>query len=64
MEGNKVQLGNNVECDIVGVGDIRIRMYDGIVRILTRVRHVSDMKNKLDFLKYPGFNSVLVYFRR
>jgi hypothetical protein len=30
-------MGNNVACKIVGIGTIRIRMHDGIVRALTNV---------------------------
>ena len=37
-------MGNNVVCKIVGIGNIRIKMFDGQVRILTNVCHVSDLK--------------------
>ncbi|KAF5442569.1 hypothetical protein F2P56_035213 [Juglans regia] len=34
-------------CDIVGIGLIEIKMYDGIVRILSNVRHVLFLKKNL-----------------
>ena len=40
-------IGNNVACDVVGRGTIRIKMHDGIVRTLTNVRHVPDLKKNL-----------------
>jgi hypothetical protein len=47
VNGGLVLMGNNVACKIVGIGSIRIRMYDGIVRILTNVRHIPDLKKNL-----------------
>ena len=43
-------MGNNVSCKIVGVGSIRIYMFDGIVRMLTNVRHVLELKKGLIYL--------------
>jgi len=45
--GGIVLMGNNVACDVVGRGTIRIKMHDGIVRTLTNVRHVPDLKKNL-----------------
>jgi hypothetical protein len=42
-----VFMGNGISCKIVGVGSIRIRMFDGIVRKLTDVRHVPEIKKKM-----------------
>ena len=39
-----VFMGNGIPCKIVGVGSIRIRMFDGIVRELTDVRYVPNLK--------------------
>ncbi|KAK8937136.1 hypothetical protein KSP39_PZI011924 [Platanthera zijinensis] len=36
--GGRVRMGNQSECEISGVGSIRIRMFDGVVRTLTDVR--------------------------
>ena len=40
-------MGNNVTCKTVGIGSIRIKMYDGIVRTLTDVRHVPELRKNL-----------------
>jgi len=42
VNGSFVFMGNNVSCQIVGIGNIRIKMYDNIVRTLTSVRHVPE----------------------
>jgi hypothetical protein len=39
-----VFMGNGIPCKTVGVGSIRIRMLDGIVRELTDVRYVPELK--------------------
>ncbi|KAL0355895.1 UNVERIFIED_CONTAM: Retrovirus-related Pol polyprotein from transposon TNT 1-94 [Sesamum radiatum] len=42
-----VYLGDDRCCNIAGVGDVRIKMYDGTVRTLCDVRHISDLKKNL-----------------
>jgi hypothetical protein len=42
-----VFMGNGIPCKIVGVGSIRIRMFEGIVRELTDVRYVLELKSNL-----------------
>jgi hypothetical protein len=42
-----VFMGNGIPCKIVGVGSIRIRISDGIVRELTDVRYVPELKSNL-----------------
>jgi hypothetical protein len=42
-----VFMGNDIPCKTVGVGSVRIRMFDGIVRELTYVRHVPKLKSNL-----------------
>ena len=34
-------LGDNHSCKTVGVGSVKIKIFDGVIRTLTRVRHVS-----------------------
>ena len=34
-----VYMGNDVTCNIVGIGSIQLQMFDGTTRILTDVRH-------------------------
>ncbi|KAL0297634.1 UNVERIFIED_CONTAM: Retrovirus-related Pol polyprotein from transposon TNT 1-94 [Sesamum radiatum] len=45
-----VYLGDDRCCNIVSVGDVRIKMYGGTVRTLSDVRHISDLKKNLIFL--------------
>jgi hypothetical protein len=60
-------MGNNVAYKIVGIGTIRIRVHDGIVRTLTNVRHIPDLKKNLISLgtldslgyKYSGEGGVI-----
>ena len=47
FDGGVVLMGNNAACKVVGKGTVRIKMYDGIVRTLTDVRHVPDLKKNL-----------------
>ncbi|KAK3038286.1 hypothetical protein RJ639_029874 [Escallonia herrerae] len=47
FDGGKVLMGNNVTCKVVGIGSIQIRMHDGIVRTLTDVRHVPELRKNL-----------------
>ncbi|KAJ4967885.1 hypothetical protein NE237_014586 [Protea cynaroides] len=47
IEGASVLVGNNAVCKIVGIGTVRIKCHDGIVRTLTDVRHIPDLKKNL-----------------
>ena len=42
-----VYLGDDRCCNIVGIGEVRIKMYDGTVRTLCDVRHIPDLKKNL-----------------
>jgi hypothetical protein len=42
-----VLMGNDMACKIVGIGTIKVKMYDKIVRTLTEVRHVPELKKNL-----------------
>ncbi|GLT72015.1 hypothetical protein SLA2020_439880 [Shorea laevis] len=67
VNGGTVLMGNDVACKIVGIGTIKIRMHDGIVRTLTNVRHIPDLKKNLISLgtldslgyKYSGEGGVI-----
>jgi hypothetical protein len=39
-----VFMGNAIPCKTIGVGSIRTRMFDGIVKELTDVRYVPKLK--------------------
>ncbi|KAJ4708838.1 Retrovirus-related Pol polyprotein from transposon TNT 1-94 [Melia azedarach] len=47
IDGGRVLIGNNMACKVVGIGNIKIRMFDGIVRRIQGVRYVPDLKRNL-----------------
>ncbi|KAG8482771.1 hypothetical protein CXB51_024179 [Gossypium anomalum] len=42
-----VLMGNNTSCKIAGVGTIKVKMFDGVVRTLSDMRHVPELKRNL-----------------
>src|SRR3954462_13045212 len=40
-------MGNDAACNVIGIGNVRMRMFDGQVRTLSNVRHVRDMRKNL-----------------
>ncbi|KAG8478014.1 hypothetical protein CXB51_027814 [Gossypium anomalum] len=42
-----VLMGNNTSCKIAGVGTIKFKMFDGVFRTLSDVRHVPELKRSL-----------------
>ena len=40
-------MGNDATCTIIGMRIIKIKMFDGVVRTLEKVRHILDMKKNL-----------------
>ncbi|KAG8478019.1 hypothetical protein CXB51_027833 [Gossypium anomalum] len=42
-----VLMRNNASCKIAGVGTIKVKMFDGVVRTLSDVRHVPELKRNL-----------------
>lgn len=65
--GGAVIMENNAPCKIIGVGTVRIRMLDGIVRTLTDVKHIPELKRNLislsavDSKGYRSFKGEQVY---
>jgi len=47
LDGGVVLMGNDAQCDVAGIGIIRIKTHDGIVRTLSKVRHIHDLKCNL-----------------
>ena len=44
--GGMIQMGNEATCPIIGIGTVRIKMFDGVVGVISNVKHVPDtMKN-------------------
>ena len=39
-------MGNDAPCKIIETVCVKIKMYDGVVRTLTEVRHVLDLMQK------------------
>ena len=48
-------MGNGIPCKIVGVGSIKIRMFDGIVTEIMNVRYVLELK--LNFISLRVLDS-------
>ncbi|KAI5641000.1 hypothetical protein M9H77_19142 [Catharanthus roseus] len=47
LEHGKVFMGNNHVCEIKGIGNVFIKMHDGVTRKLTEVRYVPDLRRNL-----------------
>ena len=45
--GGMVQMGNDASCSVIGIGIVKIKMFDRVVRVLSNVRHVPDLRNNL-----------------
>ena len=45
--GSMVQMGNDATCPVIGIDTVKIKMFDGIVRVFSNVRHVLDLKKNL-----------------
>jgi hypothetical protein len=57
-----VYMGNDILCKVVGIGSIRIKMFDGTVKILTDVRHVPELRKNLislGVLDTGGYKSIV-----
>jgi hypothetical protein len=50
VNGGSLLMENGVTCKIVGIGAVKIRMHDGIVRTLKNIRHVPNLKINLIYL--------------
>ncbi|VFQ82784.1 unnamed protein product [Cuscuta campestris] len=46
-DGGAVKMANGARSKIAGVGTVQVRMFDGVVRTLTRVKHVPGLKVNL-----------------
>ena len=45
--GGNVLMGNNESCKTMGIGSIKIKMHDNVIRTLTNVKHVPGLKRNL-----------------
>ena len=48
--GVMVQMGNDATCLVIGISTMKIKMFDGIVRVLSNVRHVPELRKNLIYL--------------
>ena len=57
VDGGKVLLGNDHECKVLGVGDVRLKTHDNTYKTLQVVRHIPELKRNLRereiHLRYP-----------
>ena len=51
-----VLMGNDASCKVIGIVNIRIKMFDGVVRTLCDVRHVPNLRKNLISLSSLDFN--------
>ena len=47
ISGGSVYMGDDHALEIAGIGTIKIKMFNGTVRIIEEVRHVKDLKKNL-----------------
>nr|KYP61706.1 Retrovirus-related Pol polyprotein from transposon TNT 1-94 [Cajanus cajan] len=48
VDGGTVLLGNNKACKVIGIGSVRLRMFDGMDRVLQDIRHVPELSVGLE----------------
>ena len=56
VNSSSVLMGNDASCKVAGIGNIRIKMFDGVVRTLCDVRHVLDLQKNLISLGTLDYN--------
>ena len=49
--GGMVQMGNDATCLVIGIDSMKIKMFDGVVRVLSIVRNVPDLRKILISLR-------------
>lgn len=42
-----VLMGNDATCNVIGIGTVKIKMFDGVVRTMGEVRHVPGLRKNL-----------------
>nr|GEZ39819.1 retrovirus-related Pol polyprotein from transposon TNT 1-94 [Tanacetum cinerariifolium] len=72
FNGGNVYMRNHSICPVIGKGNIQVKMHEGVVRTITGVRHVPDLKRNLISLStleanrctYSGEGGVMKIFKR
>ena len=39
--GDMIQMGKDATCPVIGIGNVKIKMFDGVVRVLSIAKHVQ-----------------------
>ena len=39
-----VQMGNDAKCLVIGIDTVKIKMFDGVVRVFSNVRQVPNLR--------------------
>ena len=47
LDASVVLMGNDAQCNAVGIDTVRIKTHDGIMRALSKVHHIPDLKCNL-----------------
>nr|CAD1844275.1 unnamed protein product [Ananas comosus var. bracteatus] len=47
IEGGDVLMENHSKCTVIRIGTVRVRIFDGVVRTISEVQHVPDMRKNL-----------------
>jgi len=50
VDYGSVMMGNDDPCKVIGIENIKIKMFDGVVRTLCDVRHMPDLRKNLILL--------------
>lgn len=50
VQGGNVFMGNDHPCQTMGIRTLKLKMHDGIVRIIGELQYVPDSKKNLIFL--------------
>lgn len=64
VEYGKVLMGNNTVCKIAGIGTIKFRLHDGMMRTLSNVRYIPELKRNLISLGMLGENGYSTHIRQ
>ena len=47
VNSGSVLMGNDASCKVIGIGTVRVKMFDGVVRTLSDVRHIPELRKNL-----------------
>ena len=47
LDSGVVLMGNNTQCSIAGIGTVQIKIHDNVLKTLSNVHHILDLKHNL-----------------